>query len=71
MQQTTIKISKNLANALKKIKANKESYEEFLWDLIEPYLDYSEETKKEMEKSLEEYKRGEVFSFEEVTKELV
>lgn len=68
--QTSIRISTNLLNTLKKFKENNESYEEVIWDFIEPYLEISKETKREIEKSKKEYRRGEIFTLDEVKKEL-
>ena len=70
MEQTTIRINKNLHNALVHLKSAGESFEDLLWDLVEPYLELSPKTKKNIEKSLEEYKRGEFYTLEEVRKEL-
>jgi len=39
-------------------------------NLNEDCLELSEQTKKDIEKSLEEYKRGEFFTLDEVKKEL-
>ena len=68
--QTSIRVSSELLNTLKKFKEENESYEEVIWDFIEPHLELSEKTKEDIKKSLEEYKRGEVFTLEEVKKEL-
>lgn len=68
--QTTIRISVELLKALKEFKEDNESYEEVIWDFIEPHLELSTESKGEIEKSLEEYKRGEFSTIEEVKKEL-
>jgi predicted transcriptional regulator len=68
--QTSIRISSELLNTLKKFKEDNESYEAVIWDFIEPYLELSEETKKDIERAREEYKRGEFLTLEEVEKEL-
>ena len=56
--------------ALGSLKASNESFEDLIWDLVEPYLELSPQTKKDIVESLEEYKRGEVFSLKEVKEEL-
>ncbi len=70
MKQTSIRITNNLHKALRSLKAPNESFEDLIWDLIEPYLELSSQTKKDIKESLEEYKRGEVFSLKEVKEEL-
>lgn len=69
-KQTSIRISTDLLSALKKFKEDDESYEDVIWDFIEPYLELSGNTKKDIENSTEEYKRGEFFTLEQVKKEL-
>ena len=69
-EQTSIRVSNDLLNALKKFKEDNETYEEVIWDFIEPHLELSDEAKKNVEESMEEYKRGEFFTLEEVEKEL-
>ena len=44
--ETTIQISEDLLEELKKRKINEKSYEDVIWDLIEDELELSEETKK-------------------------
>tara|TARA_B100001971_G_scaffold204083_1_gene219852 strand:- start:1042 stop:1263 length:222 start_codon:yes stop_codon:yes gene_type:complete len=68
--QTSIRISSNLLNALKKFKEEKDSYEDVIWDFIEPHLELSEEAKKDIELSKKEYERGNFVTLEEVKKEL-
>ena len=68
--QTSIRISTELLNTLKKFKEDNESYENVIWDFIEPHLKLSDKTKEDIEKSFEEYKRGEFFTLEQVKKEL-
>ena len=41
-----------------------------IWDLIEPYLELSEEAKRDIEASKEEYKKGNFITFEEMKKEI-
>ena len=69
-EQTSIRVSTNLLNALKKFKESNESYEDVIWDFIEPFLELSDEAKKNIEESRGQYKRGEFFTLEEVEKEL-
>jgi len=68
--QTSIRISIDLLNTLKKFKEENESYEDVIWDFIEPHLELSDKTKEDTKKSVEEYKRGEFFTLEQVKKEL-
>ena len=59
MEITTIQISKDLLNNLKARKMyDKESYEDILWDLLEDTLELSEQTKKDIEKSRQEFEEG-------------
>ncbi len=69
-EQTSIRISLDLLNALKKFKESNDSYEDVIWDFIEPHLELSEQTKKDIEISKQEYKRGNFITFEEVKKEI-
>ena len=68
--QTSIRISEELLNTLKKFKEERDSYEDVIWDFIEPHLELSNETKEDIKKSVEEYKRGEFLTLEQVEKEL-
>lgn len=68
--QTSIRISSDLLNALKKFKEEKDSYEDVIWDFIEPHLELSKQAKKDIELSKKEYERGNFFTLEEVKKEL-
>lgn len=68
--QTSIRISTELLNTLKRFKEDNDSYEDVIWDFIEPHLELSDETKKDIDKSLEEYKRGEFFTLDQVEQEL-
>lgn len=68
--KTSIRISTSLLNTLKKFREDNETYEEVIWDFIEPHLELSEEAKKSINKSIEEYKKGEFFTLEEIKKEL-
>ncbi len=69
-EQTSIRISSDLLNTLKKFKEDKDSYEDVIWDFIEPHLELSEQTKKDIEVSRQEYKKGNFMTFEEVKKEI-
>lgn len=69
-EQTSIRISADLLKTLKKFKEAGDSYEDVIWDFIEPHLELSEEAKKDIEESIKEYERGETFTLEEVKKEL-
>jgi len=69
MGQTTIRITENLHKALRSLKDSGESFENLIWDLIEPYLELSSSTKRNIERSREEYVRGETFTLEEIKKE--
>jgi hypothetical protein len=68
--QTSIRVSSNLLNILKKFKENNDSYEDVIWDFIEPHLGLSEQAKREIEISKQEYKKGNFTTIEEVKKEL-
>ena len=68
---TTIQVSKELVQELRARKMyDKESYEDVIWDFVEPFLELSEEAKKDIELSIKEYNRGNFITFEEVKKEL-
>ena len=68
--QTSIRISTELLNTLKQFKEENDSYEDVIWDFLEPHLELSADAKAEVKKSVEEYKRGEYFTLEQVKKEL-
>ena len=68
---TTIQISENLLETLKKRKmSEKESYEEVIWDLIEDTMELSEQTKKDIEESRKQIKEGKFHRWEDIKKEL-
>jgi len=69
-EQTSIRISLDLLNTLKKFKEDSDSYEDVIWDFIEPHLELSEKTKKDIELAKKEYKKGNFVTLEEVKKEL-
>ena len=68
---TSIQISKNLLEELKTRKMyDKESYEDVIWDLLEDTTELSEKTKKQIEISKEDFKKGKILTLEEVEKKL-
>ena len=68
---TSIQVSKELLEKLKLMKIhNKESYEDLIWDLIEDRLEFSEETKKNIEESRKQIAEGKYKTLEQVKKEL-
>lgn len=70
MANTTIQISKELQEALKKKKISEsESYEELIWDLLEDTMELSEETKKSIEQAEKDFRKGRFRSWEQVKKE--
>ncbi len=69
-RETSIRISLDLLNTLKRFKEDRDSYEDVIWDFIEPHLELSDQTKKDIEISKQEYKRGNFITLEEVKKEL-
>ncbi len=73
MEKTTVQISPQTLERLKILKRyERESYEEVLKNLLDEYEEetLSEEEIKEIQESLEEIRRGEVFPIEQVAKEL-
>ena len=68
--QTSIRISTELLNTLKKFKEENDSYEDVIWDFIEPHLELSAETEADIKRSIEEHKRREFFTLDQVKKEL-
>lgn len=71
METTTIQISKDLLETLKKRKlVEKESYEEVIWDLIEDTQELSEQTKRDMEESRKQISEGQVYRWSDIKKEL-
>jgi predicted CopG family antitoxin len=69
-EQTSIRISSDLLNTLKKFKEEGDSYEDVIWDFIEPHLELSEQTKRDIKLVKKEYERGNFVTLEEVKKEL-
>ena len=69
MQQTTMRVSNKLIEALTKLKIdNRETYEEIIWDLIDPYLELSKEVKDSLKEAERDLERGETTSFEDLKK---
>ena len=68
---TTIQISTELLEKLRSMKMySKESYENIIWDLVEDRLEFSEETKRNIEQSRKEIKEGKTISLEELKKKI-
>lgn len=68
---TTIQVSSELLNALKKRKLyRKETYDEVIWDLLEDTMELSDETKQAIKEAEEDFRKGRVISHEEVKKRL-
>ena len=68
---TTIQISKELAEELKKRKMFKnDTYEEVIRDLIEDTLELSDETKKAVKEAQKDYKEGKFIPFSKIKKQL-
>lgn len=68
---TTIQISNELKDTLEKRKtSSKDSYEDVIWDMYEDTAELSEETKRHIEQSRKEIAEGNVFTHEQVKKQL-
>ena len=68
---TSIQVSTELKKTLEKRKiVSAESYEEVIWDLLEDTMELSEETKRSIEKSEEDIRKGRVHKWEDVKKEM-
>lgn len=68
---TTIQVSKSLLEKLARMKVHeKESYENIIWDLIEDRMEFSQETKRNIEKSRIEIEKGKTISLEDIKKRL-
>ena len=68
---TTIQISEELQKTLNNKKMfERETYEEVIWDLIEDTLEINNETKKELQESREQAKKGKIISLEQIKKGL-
>ncbi len=68
---TTIQISKILLEKLARMKMHeKESYENVIWDLIEDRLEFSQETKRNIEISEREIREGKTISLEKLKEKM-
>ena len=68
---TTIQVSKELLNKLMIMKvAEKESYENVIWDLIEDRMEFSKQTKNNIDLSEKEIREGKTISIENIKKRL-
>lgn len=66
---TTIQVSNELLKKLQMMKIHaKESYEDLIWDLIEDRMEFLDETKKNIAKAEEDFKKGRTVSLEELKK---
>jgi len=73
MEKTTIQVNQSTLNRLKMLrKVDKQSYDDILNNLIDNIEEetLSEEEIKDIQKSLNDIKKGRVHSIEEVAKEL-
>jgi len=69
--ETTIQVSKNLLERLARMKIHeKESYENIIWDLIEDRMEFSQETRKNIEKSRIEIEQGKIISLDSIKKRI-
>ncbi len=68
---TTIQVSEGLKEALSKRRfADKETYEDVIWDLLEDTMELSEQTKRNIAISRKQYAKGEYYTSEQVKKKL-
>jgi len=68
-KRNSIQISKDLFDELKNRKLyNKETYEDVIWNLLEPTMELSNKTKRNIKISEQEIKEGKTFSHEEIKK---
>ncbi len=68
---TTIQISNELLERLRNMKMNsKESYENIIWDLVEDRLEFSANTKNNIEKSQKEIKEKKTISLENLKRKV-
>lgn len=69
--ETTIQISRELLERLRSMKmAQTESYENIIWDLIEDRLEFSEQTKQNIEKSERDVIEGKTISLEKLKEKI-
>ena len=68
---TTIQVSNELLEKLKSMRMyEKESYETIIWDILEDRMELSKETKKNIEKSLSDFKAGRIVSLDEIKRKM-
>jgi len=66
-EQTSIRVSKQILSLLQSMKTYpKESYEDIIWDLIEPHLELNNKTKRSIEESRKEIEKGDYYTLEEI-----
>ena len=64
---TTIQISEELLNALKRRKLHaKETYEDVIWDLLEDQLFLKDSILQEISKGIKDIEKGNYFTMDEV-----
>ena len=68
--QTSIREGVELLKVLKKFKEDNETYEDVIWDFIEPHLELSKVAEEDIKRSVEEYRSGEFLTLEQVKEEL-
>ena len=69
--ETTIQVSRELLEKLAIMKMReKESYENVIWDLIEDRMEFSEQTKRNIEQSEKEIKEGKIVSLKKIKEKL-
>ena len=67
--KSCLKVSAEVKEMLENMKINeRETYENVILDLIEDHLELNSEFRKEIEKALEEVKKGETIPFEKVVR---
>jgi len=63
MEKTSIQISLELKEELKKLKiSNEETYEDVIWNILESNKELSDKTKKEIDLSKKEFEEGNYIS---------
>ena len=68
---TTIQISEDLKEELNSKKLyQKETYEEIIWGILQDIKDLDEQTRIEMESARGDIRAGEVYSLNDVKKEI-
>lgn len=68
---TTIQIGDELkAELVKRKLSDRDTYEDVIWDLVEDTMELSEETKRNIEKSIDDFKHGRNYTHEQVKKKL-